>query len=212
MFLPIVISIAIGYALGNFNGAIMFSKLLHREDIREKGSGNAGLTNYFRNYKGWDALAVILVDAGKALLACLLGRTVFAMFGVTDTEQLRTASMLCGSFAVIGHIFPVLFGFRGGKGIMTCGALAAYISIWAFLICISVFLLIILLTRYVSLGSIIACFLCPFMLWAFVPQNPTVILMAAVIAALAIVMHRANIVRLLKGAESKLTFHNAQKQ
>lgn len=207
MALPIAICIVLGYVLGNLNGAMICSKLFHHEDIRNNGSGNAGLTNYFRTYKSWDTLLVILIDAGKAVLACFIGRWLFQWASVTDTEALRLGSMVCGGSAVIGHIFPVFYGFRGGKGILTCGALAAYMNIWIFLILLAVFAVTVLLTKFVSAASIVACIAYPLLFWLFFPQNLPVILIAAFTAALDIFMHRTNIARLLKGTESKFSFH-----
>lgn len=210
MATAIVLCMLIGYVLGTVNGAIMVARLFHHEDIREKGSGNAGLTNFYRSYGGFDTLLVLLLDAGKAVLACFVGKWLFGAFGLDEPELLRTGSMICGSMAVIGHVFPLQYQFHGGKGVLTCAALAAYMSIWAFLICIAVFLLILFLTKYVSLGSVLGCVLYPFMFWIFIPQNPAVILMAAAIAGLAIFMHRSNIARILTGKESKFSFHSAK--
>lgn len=207
MALPITICIVLGYIFGNFNGAIMISGLLHHEDVRRKGSGNAGLTNFYRNYGSADTVLVLLIDAGKAVLACFVGKWIFSAFGLQDAELLRTGSMICGASTVFGHVFPILYNFRGGKGILTCAALAAYMNVWAFLACIGLFLLVVLLTRYVSLGSVLACVLYPFMFWLFIPQNVPVVLIAVLTAMLAIYMHRANIARLLKGTESKFSFH-----
>ena len=202
---PTVICLFCGYFLGNLNGAMICSNLFHREDIRKKGSGNAGLTNYFRTYKSWDTLIVILIDAGKAMLACFIGKLIFqALLPGNELEVLRFGSMICGSAAVVGHIFPVFYGFHGGKGILACAAVAAYMSIWVFLILLGVFALIVLLTKYVSLGSIIACIVYPILFVIFFPQNLPVILLAALTAALDIFMHRSNIARLFKGTESKI--------
>ncbi len=207
MALPIAICIVLGYALGNVNGAILISGLFHHEDVRRKGSGNAGLTNFYRNYGGADTFLVLVIDAGKAVLACFVGKWLFQAFGLTDVETLRLGSMVCGAATVFGHVFPMVYKFRGGKGILTCAALAAYMNIWAFLACIGLFLLVVLLTRYVSLGSVLACVLYPFMFWLFIPQNIPVVLISALTALLAIFMHRANIARLFAGTESKFSFH-----
>lgn len=201
----IAICVICGYLLGNLNGALICSKLFHREDIRKKGSGNAGLTNYFRTYKSWDTLLVILTDTGKAVLACFIGKWLFQAFSLHETEALRLGSMICGSAAALGHIFPAFFGFHGGKGILACAAVAAYMNIFVFLILLGIFALTVLLTKYVSVGSVIACIAYPLLFWLFFPQNLPVILIAAVMAALDIFMHRSNISRLLKGTESKIT-------
>lgn len=208
MLLPIIICIIVGYILGNFNGAIMFSTLLHHEDIRKKGSGNAGLTNFLRNYGSVDTVLVIVVDIGKTILACLIGRVLFSAFGFKDSEFLRLGSMICGAATVVGHIFPVLYQFKGGKGVLTICGLAAYMNFWVFLICICFFIIIVFITRYVSLGSVLSCILYPIMFWVFIPQNLPAILISVGISALAIFMHRSNINRLIKGKESKISFHS----
>lgn len=204
--LPTLICFLCGYFLGNLNGALICSKLFHHEDIRKKGSGNAGLTNYFRTYKSWDTLLVILIDAGKAVLACFIGKLIFQAWPFGDEiEVLRFGSMVCGGAAVIGHIFPIFYGFHGGKGILTCGALAAYMNIWIFLILLAVFAATVLLTKFVSVGSIVACIAYALLFLLFFPQNLPVILIAAFTAALDIIMHRTNIARLFKGTEPKIT-------
>ena len=210
--MPIVICLFLGYLLGNLNGALTCSKLFHHEDIREKGSGNAGLTNYFRTYGGWDALGVILIDAGKAVLACFIGRWLFQAFSLNETEALRLGSMVFGGAVVIGHCFPVFYGFRGGKGILCCAALSAYMNIWVFLILLAVFALTVLLSKHVSVGSLTACIVYPFLFWLFFPQNVPVIIIAAITAALDIFMHRSNIANLIHGTEPKFTFHSKEKQ
>ena len=190
----------IGYLLGSFNGAILISRWIRKEDIRTKGSGNAGLTNFYRNYGGTDTLLVLLIDVGKTVLACFIGGWIIKAAGYTSVEPkldwTDEAQMLCGGFSVIGHIFPVWFGFRGGKGILTCATLG-------------VFLVVVLLTRFVSLGSIIGCLVYPFLFWWRYPQENKIMMtiMAACLAALAIGMHHTNIKRLIQGKENRFSFH-----
>ena len=115
----------IGYLLGSFNGAILVSRWIRKEDIRSKGSGNAGLTNFYRNYGGADTLLVLLIDVGKTVAACFIGRAIMKAY---DPVWFDEGAMLCGGMTVIGHMFPLWFGFKGGKGILTCGTLAAFID------------------------------------------------------------------------------------
>ena len=107
----IIAVILAGYALGNLNGAIITSHLFHNEDVRDKGSGNAGLTNFFRNYGGLDTLIVLVTDAGKAILACSVGLWLFRDF---DPAFVPSAEMIGGAMSVVGHIFPVVGSLRGG--------------------------------------------------------------------------------------------------
>ena len=114
----IVCCAAAGYLLGSCNGAIVVSHTCMHDDIRKKGSGNAGLTNFLRNFGGWATLLVVLMDMGKVVLACLLGRWL-----LPGNPQL--GMMIAGAMTELGHIFPVFYGFRGGKGILSSAALAA---------------------------------------------------------------------------------------
>lgn len=203
MLLAIIACIAAGYILGGFNGAILISNWFHREDVRQKGSGNAGLTNFFRSYGGVDSLLVIVIDAGKTVLACFIGGWILR--GI-DPDMTQTGQMLCGAAAVIGHVFPVLFRFHGGKGILPSAALAAFMDWRAFLICLVLFALTLAVSRYVSLGSILACVAYPFLFWWCFSHNWAVVVIAFSLAALAIYMHRSNIVRLINGTETKFSF------
>ena len=203
----------IGYLLGSFNGAILISRWIRGEDIRTKGSGNAGLTNFYRNYGGMDTLLVLLIDVGKTVLACFVGGWIIKWAGFASAEPRLNwtdeAQMLCGGFSVIGHVFPLYFGFRGGKGILTCGTLAAFVDWRIIAILLGIFLILVILTRYVSLGSVIACVAYPFLFWWRYPQENKIMMtiMAFILAALAIYMHHGNIKRLLNGTESKFSFH-----
>ena len=148
MWYPILLTVLTGYLLGNLNGSVCMSVLQGQKDVRSQGSGNAGLTNYVRNYGIGRGLLVILIDVGKTVLACLVGG---ALLGA---EYAREGLML-GAIAVsLGHDFPALMGFRGGKGIL-CGIAAAFVLDWrAALIILGVFLVFYLASGYVSLGSI----------------------------------------------------------
>ena len=203
----------IGYLLGSFNGAILISRWIRKEDIRTKGSGNAGLTNFYRNYGGMDTLLVLLIDVGKTILACFIGGWIIKAAGFTSPEPrldwTDEAQMLCGGFAVIGHIFPIWFGFRGGKGILTCATLGAFIDWRIICILLGIFLIVVVLTRFVSLGSILGCLAYPFLFWWRYPQENKIMMtiMAACLAALALGMHHTNIKRLLQGKENRFSFH-----
>lgn len=196
----------IGYLLGSFNGAILISRWIRGEDIRAKGSGNAGLTNFYRNYGGLDTLLVLLIDVGKTILACFIGR---AILGAYDFNWRQEGAMFCGGLSVIGHVFPLYFGFRGGKGILTAGTLAAFVDWRIIAILLGVFLLLVLITRYVSLGSVIACLIYPILFWWRYPGDDKIMMtiLACCLAALACWMHRSNIKRLLAGTESKFSIH-----
>lgn len=204
--LPWIFTALAAYFLGNANGAILTSHLLFHEDVRKSGSGNAGLTNFYRVYGGWAAFCVIFIDAGKALLSVLLGGLLFSAYGL----PLMTGRYFAALCVVIGHIFPVFFGFKGGKGILSAGA-AMWLLDWrvasiAFLLFIAAFLL----TRYVSLGSIIGAASFPISTWfffAFSPELPCLLTFSVLTAALALWSHRGNMDRLMFGRERKFHFH-----
>lgn len=197
MWLSIVIGMLTGYLLGNLNGAVCISTLMN-DDVRSHGSGNAGLTNFIRNYGNAKALYVVAVDAIKAVLSCLITGRLLAPYGCY-TEGV----MLGGVAVMLGHIFPVLLGFRGGKGILS-GLFIAFVADWRIALLIAaVFFAVYFLTRYVSLSSILAaaCFGVGFCVLHF--GEIAVMVCSLFMAALTIYMHRSNIQRLLKGEESK---------
>ena len=199
MVLPILITAVVAYFLGNFNGAIIVSKLIANEDVRTKGSGNAGLTNFTRNYGARASIFVILIDVGKAVAACLLGGLLLKGYG-----HYADGVALGGLFVILGHDFPVLLGFRGGKGILS-GVTVALMMDWRIgLFVFGVFLVAYGLTKYVSLGSILSSgAFGP--IFAFFHWGEAVfpICVGFGLSALLVWMHRTNIVRLVKGQERK---------
>lgn len=185
------------YLLGNHNGAICVSNMLH-DDVRSHGSGNAGLTNFVRSYGASRSLLVIAIDAGKAVLACLIAGLVFAPYGLELEGR-----VLGGVFVMLGHDFPALQGFRGGKGILS-GWFIAWAVDWRIgLAIIIVFASVYLLTRIVSLGSVLAAV--TFGVCFVVLHSDSLPVMAGGVfmGALTLFMHRKNILRLLKGQEPK---------
>ncbi len=206
MVYAIVLGALVSYCLGNLNGAVCISALLAHEDVRTHGSGNAGLTNFIRNYGTASATLVILIDGVKTLLSCLVCGLLLQPYGLEKEGQ------MLGAVAVtLGHNFPAALGFRGGKGIL-CGAMAALvIDLRIFAILLAIFVLCVALTRYVSLGSILGAAAFGIAFAVFYWQRPWVVAGAATLAVLAIVMHRANILRLCKGTESKLSLKRSQR-
>jgi len=198
----VLIAAAAGYLLGNLNGALLISRWVYKSDIRNSGSGNAGLTNYFRTYGGLRTLIVLAIDVAKTVAACMLGGALLRGLGLYEFGK-----MLGGAFTVLGHMFPVFFHFRGGKGILCCAAIAGAMDWWAFAVILGTFILVLVLTKYVSLGSCMgAVVFAPSLAWRF-PGNTPVIVMALLLSLMAIYMHRENIGRLIHGTESKFTFH-----
>ena len=207
MVLAILGTVVLGYLLGNLNGAILTSRHFSHEDVRKKGSGNAGLTNFVRNFGASKALLVILMDAGKTVAACLLGGALLRPFGYA------TEGTVLGALAVsLGHDFPAFFGFKGGKGIVCGATIAALLDIRVFLVLFVVFFTCFLITRIVSLSSILVSvsFVIGFLIrfWGNIPLQ----IGTTFIGIFAIWMHRENIKRLLNGTERKLSLGSKEKK
>ena len=207
MALRIIITVVVAYLLGNVNGAILVSRVLAHDDVRNHGSGNAGLTNFFRNYGGLRSLLVIGIDCVKAVAACLLGQFLLAPLGYS----LEGAAI--GAVAVgIGHDFPALLNFKGGKGILS-GFACSWVLDWRVaLVTFFVFATVYLLTKYVSLSSILGAttLAVSFALWNW--DRPWAVVCCTIMCVLAIVLHHENIGRLLKGNERKTYFFSTEKK
>lgn len=201
MAVSIALICVLGYLLGGINGAILLSKLVEKDDVRRHGSGNAGFTNFFRNYGKRTSLLVILIDAAKAAASCLLGGWLLGKYG------LQTEGMLLGGLAAtLGHDFPVFLGFQGGKGIV-CGFATALVTDWRVgLILLAVFALVYFLTHYVSLASVLCALGFFVSFWLFYPGRPFVLILSGCLSALAVFLHRENIGRLVRGQERKTDF------
>lgn len=197
MWFPILVGMLVSYLLGNLNGAVCMSALMH-DDVRSHGSGNAGLTNFVRNYGAGRALYVVLIDAGKAALACLVTGLLLKPYG-----YYLEGAALGGLAVMIGHTFPALLGFKGGKGILS-GLFVALVVDWRIaLLILAVFAIVYFTTRYVSLGSVLAATAFGVGFAIFHHNNLVVMLDGIAMSALAVFMHRGNIFRLLKGKEQK---------
>ena len=198
MVLSCVLIFVIAYLLGNLNGAIVIARLVAGEDVRTKGSGNAGLTNFTRNYGSRTSIFVILIDMGKAIAACLLGGLLLGRYGLY-----QDGVALGGLGVILGHDFPALLGFKGGKGILS-GVTVALMMDWKLgLLVFSIFLIAYLLTHYVSLGSVLSSGSFGFFYAWCHPERPFPIFVGFFLSALLVWMHRANIGRLIRGEERK---------
>ena len=196
----LVIIAVVCYVLGSINGAIVASNVLYHDDIRNYGSHNAGLTNFHRIYGTSGAAWVILIDIGKTALGVLLGKFIMSFFDATDVGALFASLCL-----VLGHMYPVFHGMRGGKGVM-CGGISMFFIDWRLgILCAIIFFGIIAGTRYVSLASV--CVAAFYPIAVLLTRHGTLCAtIALVIALFVIVKHRTNIVRLLNHTESKLEF------
>lgn len=199
MVIPVIITAVIAYLLGNLNGAVLISRAVAHEDVRTKGSGNAGLTNFTRNYGAAASIFVIAIDVGKAVAACLLGGLLLKGYG-----HYMDGVALGGLFVILGHDFPALLGFKGGKGILS-GVTVALMLDWRIgLFVFGIFLLAYALTKYVSLGSVLSSgAFGPIYAVAHWGEGWFPIVVGFILSALLVWMHRGNIVRLMKGEERK---------
>ena len=198
MVLWCILIFVLAYLLGNLNGAIVIARLIAGEDVRTKGSGNAGLTNFTRNYGSKTSIFVILIDMGKAIAACLLGGLLLKQYGLYEEGV-----ALGGLGVILGHDFPALLGFKGGKGILS-GVTVALMMDWRLgLLVFSIFLIAYLLTHYVSLGSVLSSGSFGFFYAWVHPERPFPILVGFFLSGLIVWMHRANIGRLIRGEERK---------
>lgn len=190
-----VITVVVSYLLGSISFSILFARWLRKIDIRDHGSGNAGATNTLRVLGKGPAIAVFLLDIAKGIVAVLLGRLL--------GDGSDWVPVACGLAAIAGHNWPIFFRFKGGKGIATTiGALA----LWAFvptLIAGVLAIIVIIITRYVSLGSMIFAIGLPLLFYLF-ELDAAYIWGALAVAVLAVVRHRRNIVKLMNGTENKL--------
>ena len=193
----------IAYFCGCFNGAVIVSKYILRDDVRNHGSGNAGLTNFHRTFGGGLTAVVILTDVLKAVVA-LWAASVLAV--ETGVETALVAKYWAALFCLLGHMFPVMFGFKGGKGILSGGTIALMIDWRIALVVWGGFIILVLLTRYVSLGSVWAGGSFPFISWICFP-HPVIVVLGFLCGGLVVWQHRGNIVRLVQGNERKLSFH-----
>ena len=204
--LYLILTAIIGYCLGSINGAIIAGFFVHHKDVRRYGSRNAGLTNYYRNFGTPGLVVLVLIDVLKAVIAVLIGGALM------NRVEAREVGMLFAGFCVIlGHMFPALFQFRGGKGVLS-GVTMAFLVDWRVgLCCLLTFLILVLFKRSVSLGSIVGSALCPVYLWVFGHEKLSIIL-GALCALLIVVKHAENIVRLIGGTERRIDLGGSRKK
>ena len=207
---------AVAYFCGCFNGAVIVSKYILRDDVRSHGSGNAGLTNFYRTFGGPLTAVVILTDVLKAVVAVRFGSWYLGYFcgrwGYAASLNISGMWSLFGKygaglFCLLGHMFPCMFHFKGGKGILSGGTIALMIDWRVALVVWGGFLILAVLTRYVSLGSLWAGASFPFITWYCYP-DPVIVVLGFACGGLVVWQHRANIKRLLSGTENKFSFHH----
>lgn len=210
LFISIALCIVIPYLLGSVNFALVISKVFYRDDIRKYGSGNAGMTNMLRTYGKLAAGGTLFCDMFKAVISVLLGHFFYAQWGV--------GGYMAGFFCVLGHIFPIFFKFKGGKGVATTAAMILTLDPLCFLFLIVLFIVIVASTKYVSLGSVISCMIYPLLTYKIALSGISgwgigfPVIFSFLTAAVVIFMHRENISRLRKGTENKISFSKTSKE
>ena len=207
-----VAAAAIAYFCGCFNGAVIVSKYILRDDVRTHGSGNAGLTNFYRTFGGPLTFGVILTDVLKAIVALVVGGWLLVGHlpaGLPGPQE-AYSDYWAGLFCLLGHMFPCMFQFKGGKGILSGGTIVIMIDWRVALVAWGGFLILVLLTRYVSLGSSSTGVTVPISTW-LVYHDGILLLLSIIIGGLILWKHRGNIQRLLAGTESKFYFHKKVK-
>ena len=192
----VILCIVIPYLLGSINPAILISRLVYRDDIRTHGSGNAGTTNMLRTFGAKAAVATLLLDFGKAIVATLLGGLILGELG----------QAIGGFFVGFGHMFPIYYRFRGGKGVACYAMVALVINPWVFLGILGTFVVVLIGTRFVSLASVMAALMYPLFMNAFAGDQAGCVAMGVFAACFVIFMHRANLRRIWSNEESKIDF------
>lgn len=193
----LILMFIIAYLLGGLNFSILLSKLIAKKDVRELGSGNAGFTNTLRNFGKGVAALVLIGDALKAVVAILIAWYIFGGF---DNPYMVFAA---GLGAVLGHNFPIYYGFKGGKGILTSAAVVFMIDWRAGLFLVITAVSLMFITRYVSIGSIFGCLAFPVSIYILHTEDTPLLMFALLISGLALFMHRENIKRLINGTENR---------
>ncbi len=211
----VLLCIVIPYLLGSINPAILISKTVYGEDIRNFGSGNAGSTNMLRTYGKKAAAATFILDLSKAAVACLIGMLIWEMNGLG----------IAGFFVVFGHMYPIFEKFKGGKGVACLTVVALVTSIFTnnwiapfipftFLFLLVIFMVVAVGTRYISLASVTAAFLYPIILNSLssVEQAGVCVAMAALSSVFVILKHRTNLSRIMNRTESQVSFSKTSKK
>ena len=191
----VIFCIIISYLLGNISGGMIFGKLLFNKDIRDYGSKNAGTTNALRVFGIKAGALTFIVDVLKSFLACFIGMKLLGLSGI----------LLAGIFVVIGHNWPIFLNFKGGKGIASSFGFIMFLDYKIAIVAIIIFIIIVILTKYISLGSMLTTTLVlPISYIFFGYRNIYVLLTFLFLASLSIFRHNSNIIRLINGNENKI--------
>lgn len=201
----VFLAFLLAYLLGSIPSAVWLGKWLHAIDVREHGSKNAGATNSFRVLGKRTGIMVLVLDVSKGVLSMMV-----CMLLLKQTESM-IYQMVSAGICVLGHVFPVFAGFRGGKGVATSLGVFLGLNPLTALTCILVFLLVFMATRYVSLSSITAAFLLPFISFFIYHQEAIEVIYFNIILSLIVILaHHKNIKRLIAGEEQRMNFNGSK--
>ncbi len=216
--MALLVSVVVAYLLGSINSGIVVSRLVYHDDVRKYGSGNAGLTNVMRTYGKKAAGLTLLGDTMKMAVSLLLAGALFG-FDYHFCMAMSFVPYLVGLSCIIGHIKPIYYHFKGGKGVLSFATLALVLTPLHFVVLFLLFVLLVWMTKYISLGSIISAALYPLALQGWMQAisggekyNPLILSITLVAALILIVCHRSNIKRLLDHTENKFSFHRHEKK
>ncbi len=219
----IFLCILIPYLLGSVNFGVIISNKEYNDDVRTHGSGNAGATNMLRTYGVKAAVLTMAGDMLKAVIAVGLGYFIVGVNAEMVAENGMKYRMvdhfgaaIAGLFVMLGHMFPIFFKFKGGKGVATSAMVILMISPIAFVLCLLIFIIIVVGTKYVSLGSVMGLCLYPIILnaWSHAydpPRNATACMISVIMALAVVFMHRENLKRLRDGTERKISLGKKKK-
>lgn len=205
--IPLLFIMVFSYFLGCFNGSVIVSKYILKDDVRNHGSGNGGLTNFYRTYGGMLTFVVILTDMLKGIFSLLLAKLLITALG--SDIYLLYAEYLASIACMVGHMFPITFKFKGGKGVLTGGALVLMLDWRVALVVWIGFFVLFLSSKYVSLGS---CSAGAIFIIANAYFHPDVIsiILGSIMGSLLLWGHRDNMKRLIRGEENKFQLRRSQ--
>jgi len=206
--MEIVLLCLLAYLLGSIPSSVWLGRVVYGKDIREHGSKNAGATNTFRVFGKQLGLIVLTLDIGKGVLAMVLANHYIPSFPSNHLSH-DLMSIMAAISCILGHIFPVFVGFKGGKGVATSLGILLGMNPWPTLVCLGIFILVFLFSKFVSLASMSAALSLPIVCYGVFNQYQLLNLgFNLTIASLVIIAHRKNIIRLLKKEEPRMNFGN----
>ncbi|MBE6787772.1 MAG: glycerol-3-phosphate 1-O-acyltransferase PlsY [Ruminococcaceae bacterium] len=212
MIMTVLVTIIAAYLIGSINFAVIFAKAFMKRDVRDLGSGNAGTTNVMRNAGFLPGALTFIFDALKGFVACYLGKIIFDyVFTQTNSDWAKgiIGAFICGLACMLGHVFPLFFEFKGGKGVATSVGIFAVCCPIAIIIGLTVFAICLFTSKYVSLSSVLAAITVVVLSIIFCDKTallfPQIVLSLAM-GAIVVGKHSDNIKRLIAGTESKVKF------